>query len=286
MNIVLVEDDPRIADFLQRGLRAEGYQVQHAAHGNEGLSLALSASRQSQQTSAPTPTVVVLDVMVPGMSGMQVCESLRTQGVKLPILMLTALGTLDERVAGLRMGADDYLCKPFEFEELLARLEALARRSQNLLPSRKPILQVADLQLDRERMRASRAGVPLNLTARELALLELLMAAPGRMFSRERILSSVWGYSEDPLTNVVDVYIRRLRSKIDENQSVALIQTVRGLGYRLEEPMPDQGHAIESSTGVARCLRPPQAHESLLAHQKRRTGSETGDAKARPDPLR
>ena len=286
MNIVLVEDDPRIADFLQRGLRAEGYHVQHTAHGNEGLSLALSASRQLQQTSAPTPTVVVLDVMLPGMSGIQICESLRAQGVKLPILMLTALGTLDERVAGLRMGADDYLCKPFEFEELLARLEALARRSQNLLPSRKPILQLADLQLDRVRMRASRAGVPLNLTARELALLELLMAAPGRMFSRERILSSVWGHSEDPLTNVVDVYIRRLRSKIDENQSVALIQTVRGLGYRLEEPVPDQRHAIESSTGVARCFRPPQAHEALVAHQEGRTGSETGDAKARPDLLR
>jgi DNA-binding response OmpR family regulator len=237
MNIVLVEDDPRIADFLQRGLRAEGYRVQHAAKGPEGLSLALEASHQSQRASPPEPTVVVLDVMLPGMSGMLICESLRAQGVKLPILMLTALGSLDERVAGLRMGADDYLCKPFEFEELLARLEALARRCQSLQPGRSPLLQVGDLQLDRERMRASRAGQPLNLTARELALLELLMAAPGRLFSRERILASVWGQSEDPLTNVVDVYIRRLRSKIDENHPVALIQTVRGLGYRLEEPV-------------------------------------------------
>jgi DNA-binding response OmpR family regulator len=206
------------------------------------LALVLETARQAKADAATT--VVVLDLMLPGMNGMEICQTLRAQGIAFPVLMLTALNTLEERVAGLRMGADDYLCKPFEFEELLARLEALARRSQNLLPSRKSILQVADLQLDRERMRASRAGVPLNLTARELALLELLMAAPGRMFSRERILSSVWGHSEDPLTNVVDVYIRRLRSKIDENQSVALIQTVRGLGYRLEEPMSDQGHAI------------------------------------------
>ncbi len=247
MNIVLVEDDPRIADFLQRGLRAEGYHVQHAANGAVGLSLALDAWRHSQRASAPT--VLVLDVMLPGMNGMQICESLRARGVQLSILMLTAMGTLDERVAGLRMGADDYLCKPFEFEELLARLEALARRPQNLQLGRSPLLQVGDLQLDRERMRASRAGVVLNLTARELALLELLMAAPGRLFSRERILASVWGHSEDPLTNVVDVYIRRLRSKIDENQSVTLIQTVRGLGYRLEEPVPS--HAIDKSTGAA-----------------------------------
>jgi DNA-binding response OmpR family regulator len=139
-------------------------------------------------------------------------------------------------VNGLRTGADDYLCKPFEFEELLARLEALARRSHSLQPGRARVLAVADLELDRESMRASRAGASLNLTARELALLELLMGAPGRLFSRERILSSVWGQSEDPLTNVVDVYIRRLRSKIDEGHPVALIQTVRGLGYRLEAP--------------------------------------------------
>jgi DNA-binding response OmpR family regulator len=234
MNIILIEDDPRIADFLQRGLRAEGLQVQRAATGPEGLALVIETARQSKTETAST--VVILDLMLPGMNGMEICQTLRAQGITFPLLMLTALNTLEERVAGLRMGADDYMCKPFEFEELLARLEALARRGQGLKISRPTQLQVADVMLDRESMRASRAGEALNLTARELALLELLMSAPGRLFSRERILSSVWGLNEDPLTNVVDVYIRRLRSKIDEGRPVPLIQTMRGLGYRLEAP--------------------------------------------------
>jgi DNA-binding response OmpR family regulator len=234
MNIILIEDDPRIADFLQRGLRAEGLQVHRAATGPEGLALVMETARQNKTES--NPTVVVLDLMLPGMNGMDICQTLRAQGITFPLLMLTALNTLEERVAGLRMGADDYMCKPFEFEELLARLEALARRGQSPQISRPTHLQVADVTLDRESMRASRAGETLNLTARELALLELLMSAPGRLFSRERILSSVWGLNEDPLTNVVDVYIRRLRSKIDEGRPVPLIQTMRGLGYRLEAP--------------------------------------------------
>jgi len=234
MNIILIEDDPRIADFLQRGLRAEGFQVQRAATGPEGLALVIETARQHKTETAST--VVILDLMLPGMNGMEICQTLRAQGITFPLLMLTALNTLEERVAGLRMGADDYMCKPFEFEELLARLEALARRGQGPQISRPTHLQVADIMLDRESMRASRAGEALNLTARELALLELLMSAPGRLFSRERILSSVWGLNEDPLTNVVDVYIRRLRSKIDEGRPVPLIQTMRGLGYRLEAP--------------------------------------------------
>jgi len=222
MNIILIEDDPRIADFLQRGLRAEGLQVQRAATGPEGLSLVQDAARQARAGQAST--VVVLDLMLPGMNGMDICQALRSQGIPFPILMLTALSTLEERIAGLRMGADDYLCKPFEFEELLARLEALGRRSHGLQLQQRPTqLRVADVVLDRESMRASRAGQPLNLTARELALLELLMSAPGRLFSRERILSSVWGLNEDPLTNVVDVYIRRLRSKIDEGRPTPLM---------------------------------------------------------------
>jgi DNA-binding response OmpR family regulator len=181
----------------------------------------------------------VLDVMLPGASGLEVCQQLRAARVRLPILMLTALGALEDRVAGLRGGADDYLAKPFAFEELLARLEALARRSRGVedgMASAGALLKVADLELDREQMRARRAGVALALTARELALLELLMAHPGRLFSRERILATVWGSSQDPLTNVVDVYIRRLRSKIDDGHAVPLIHTVRGLGYRLEAP--------------------------------------------------
>jgi DNA-binding response OmpR family regulator len=236
MNILLIEDDPRIADFLQRGLRAEGHQVRRSAHGVEGLAMVQDAVRQ--QSPGDRPTVLVLDLMLPGMNGMEVCQTLRAAGFALPILMLTALSTLEDRVTGLRMGADDYLCKPFEFEELLARLEALARRAQPLQPSRQAQLMVDDLVLDRTSMRAARGGQALNLTARELALLELLMSAPGRLFSRERILASVWGHSEDPLTNVVDVYIRRLRSKIDDGYPTPLIHTVRGLGYRLEAPGP------------------------------------------------
>ena len=238
MNIILIEDDPRIADFLQRGLRAEGLQVQRASTGPEGLALILDTVRQNK-ADMPS-TVVVLDLMLPGMNGMEICQTLRSQGVTIPVLMLTALSTLEERVAGLRMGADDYLCKPFEFEELLARLEALARRGQAMQNTRPSHLQVSDLVLDRESMRATRAGEALTLTARELALLELLMSSPGRLFSRERILSSVWGLNEDPLTNVVDVYIRRLRSKIDDGRPVPLIQTMRGLGYRLEAPSEAQ----------------------------------------------
>ncbi len=234
MNILLIEDDPRIADFLVRGLRAEGHHVQRAATGPEGLAMAQAAARE--RIADAEPTVLILDLMLPGMNGMEICQTLRAQGVGLPILMLTALSALDDRVAGLRTGADDYLCKPFEFEELLARLEALGRRARGQQANRPTQLQVADLVLDREQMRASRAGQTLGLTARELALLELLMSAPGRLFSRERILANVWGHSEDPLTNVVDVYIRRLRSKVDEGHAVALIHTVRGLGYRLEGP--------------------------------------------------
>jgi DNA-binding response OmpR family regulator len=230
MNILIVEDDPRIADFLDRGLRAEGHRVKLARTGPEGLDLGRSAAGEA------ATTVMLLDVMLPGMNGLEVCQTLRAAHVHLPILMLTALGSVDDRVTGLRMGADDYLVKPFEFEELLARIEALARRGRLQAPATGQKLKVADLELDLEAMRASRGGEAIVLTARELALLELLMSAPGRLFSRERILANVWGTSEDPLTNVVDVYIRRLRSKIDEGHQPALIHTVRGLGYRLEVP--------------------------------------------------
>lgn len=233
MNILVVEDDARIADFLERGLRAEGHRVQLARTGPDGLAMARDAGRAARDDEAPT--VLLLDVMLPGMSGLEVCQTLRASQVHLPILMLTALGTLEDRVSGLRLGADDYLVKPFEFEELLARIEALARRGHRQAPAASDLLMVADLELDTRTMRASRAGRPIALTARELALLELLMSSPGRLFSRERILANVWGTNEDPLTNVVDVYIRRLRSKIDEGFERPLIHTQRGLGYRLEE---------------------------------------------------
>ena len=230
MNILIVEDDLRISGFLDRGLRAEGHHVRLARTGPEGLALARSVH------DADATTVMLLDVMLPGMSGLEVCQTLRAGLVQLPILMLTALGSLEDRVTGLRLGADDYLVKPFEFEELLARIEALGRRGRLRTMKLTAALKVADLELNLETMRASRGGAPITLTARELALLEMLMSMPGRLLSRERILSTVWGINEDPLTNVVDVYIRRLRSKVDDGHARALIHTVRGLGYRLEAP--------------------------------------------------
>jgi DNA-binding response OmpR family regulator len=223
MNILVVEDDARVADFLLRGLGAEGYRVQLARTGPEGLELARSSEL----------SLLLLDLMLPGLSGLELCQTLRAEGHHVPVLMLTALSNTEDKVSGLRLGADDYLTKPFAFEELLARIEALLRRGREQRP-RATTLQVADLVLDRERMEVTRAGKLVPLTAKELAFLELLMAAPGRVYSRERILSNVWGTNEDPLTNIVDVYVRRLRGKIDEGHPVALLKTVRGLGYRLD----------------------------------------------------
>nr|WP_315598734.1 response regulator transcription factor [uncultured Cupriavidus sp.] len=223
MNILIIEDDARVADFLVRGLRAEGYLLQLARTGPEGLEMARHGEA----------TLLLLDLMLPGMSGLDICQTLRAERNHVPILMLTSLSDVGDRVAGLRLGADDYMTKPFAFEELLARIEALLRRGREQRP-KETLLQVADLILDRERMQVTRAGKPITLTAKELAFLELLMNAPGRVFSRERILSNVWGANEDPLTNIVDVYVRRLRGKIDDNHPVGLLKTVRGLGYRID----------------------------------------------------
>jgi DNA-binding response OmpR family regulator len=235
MNILLIEDDDRIADFLCRGLRAEGHRVQRSADGRAGLALVMDEVRQVGP--ADEMPLLLLDLMLPGLGGLEICQTLRSARIDLPILMLTAQASLEDRVTGLRQGADDYLCKPFAFEELLARLEALARRGRALRPAPPRQLQVGELSLDLDRMQASRSGRPLVLTARELALLELLMAAPGRLFSRERILAHVWGQSSDPLTNIVDVYIARLRQRIDLDGQPSLIQTVRGLGYRMDAPI-------------------------------------------------
>ncbi|KQU91656.1 PhoB family transcriptional regulator [Variovorax sp. Root318D1] len=223
-SILIVEDDPRVADFLVRGLKAEGFAVQHARTGPDGLELA----RRGELA------LLILDLMLPGINGLELCQTFRAEGGQTPVLMLTAMSTTEDKVNGLRLGADDYLTKPFDFEELLARIEALLRRGRDLRPQ-VTTLQVADLVLDRERMRVERAGQPITLTAKELAFLELLMSAPGRVYSRERILANVWGTHEDPLTNIVDVYVRRLRMKIDSEHAVPLLQTVRGLGYRLSE---------------------------------------------------
>lgn len=223
--LLIVEDDARVADFLVRGLRAEGYVPTAVASAEDALPLL----RQGHFDLA------LLDVMLPGQSGMELCQQIRAECLSLPVLMLTAMGAVQERVAGLRCGADDYLTKPFAFDELLARVEALLRRPpQVVAPAGE--LRVGDLVFDRVRMEVRRAGEPLSLTAKELALLELLMSAPGRLFSRERVLSNVWGVDTDPLTNVVDVYVRRLRSKLDLPGQPSRITTVRGLGYRLDSP--------------------------------------------------
>jgi len=232
MNILIVEDDPRVADFLERGLRAEGYRVRVARDGPAGIALARELAAAWRETEQPG--VVLLDLMLPVINGIEVCQTLRASGIATPIIMLTALGAVEDRISGLRMGADDYLVKPFAFEELLARIEALMRRSRDVRPVASRSLVVGTLELDRSTMRVTRAGTELSMTARELALLELFMSAPGRVLSRERILANVWGVDEDPLTNVVDVYIRRLRSKIDPDGQPSAITTLRGLGYRME----------------------------------------------------
>ena len=227
MNLLVVEDDPRVADFLQRGLRAEGYRVRLASDGQAAL-----AAIRTEVYSA-----VLLDVMLPGMNGIEVCQHLRADRNSVSILMLTAMGTVQDRVTGLRCGADDYLTKPFAFDELLARIESLMRRPAEI-QTRGTLttqLKVGALSFDREKMVVYNGAQEISLTAKELALLELLMSAPGRLFSRERILSNVWGTYEDPLTNVVDVYIRRLRGKIDRDGQPSLIQTIRGLGYKIQE---------------------------------------------------
>lgn len=223
MTILLVEDDDRISSFLERGLKAEGLSVAVARTGPDGLELARS----------PDISLILLDLMLPGMNGKDICQELRASGVHTPILMLTAMDSLEDKVTGLRLGADDYLAKPFAFTELLARIEALLRRSGGYEETTTN-LQVGDLVLDRETLQVRRGDRVIELTAKELALLEFMMSAPGRVMSRARILDSVWGYSTDPLTNVVDVYIRRLRAKIDDDEPIHLIKTVRGYGYKID----------------------------------------------------
>jgi DNA-binding response OmpR family regulator len=223
MNLLVVEDDPRVADFLARGLRAEGYLITVARTGPEGLELGRSQPFD----------LIVLDLMLPGLLGLEVCQELRARQVLTPILMLTALDTTEDKIKGLRLGADDYLIKPFDVDELLARIEALIRRNRGFTADSKQLV-VGDLVFDRETLTVRRGNRPVDLTAKELALLELLMSAPGKVFSRERILNRVWGYAEDPLTNVVDVYIRRLRSKIEQGTATPLIKTLRGIGYKLD----------------------------------------------------
>ncbi len=219
MKVLVVEDDPKIRSFIRRGLKEQGFAVEVCGDGDQGLSHALSAAHDA----------IVLDVMLPGRDGLSLLRELRERKNAVPVILLTARSSLAERVEGLGLGADDYLTKPFYMEELIARLHAVVRRSSGEPMS---VLRVADLIVDLISREVKRGDHELELTAREFNLLQLLMRSPGRVLTRTQILEHVWGYDFDPQTNVVDVYIRRVRRKIDRGDSPSLIETVRGVGYR------------------------------------------------------
>jgi two-component system copper resistance phosphate regulon response regulator CusR len=222
MRILVVEDEKRIADFLCRGLQGAGYAVDAALNGGSALDHIHSADYD----------LVVLDLMLPDMDGMKVLERIRNRKAGPPVLILSARGGLDDRVKGLEQGADDYLVKPFAFVELLARVRALLRRGQ---PAPEKLL-VADLSVDCTRRRVTRANETIDLAPKEFGILEYLMRNKGRPLSRTMIVEHVWDMDYDGLTNIVDVYIRHLRSKIDDRFVQKLIQTVRGIGYMIEAP--------------------------------------------------
>ena len=224
MRVLLVEDDERIVDFVQRGLKAEGFSVEVARSGLEAIELGTEGQFQT----------IILDLGLPDLNGRQVCERLRNAGIGTPILMLTARDTVQDKVTGLRSGADDYMTKPFAFEELLARIEVLMRRHSGEIKPEIKELQMADLVLNGETHEVRRGETLIDLTPKEFALLECFMRMPGKVLSRTRILEQVWGYSADPLTNVVDVYIRQLRRKIDDDYDLKLLKTVRGYGYKMD----------------------------------------------------
>jgi DNA-binding response OmpR family regulator len=223
MHILVVEDERRLAQLLRRVLSEERHNVDIALDGNEGLDLALSG----------TYDLIILDLMLPGVEGMELCQDLRKEGVDTPVLMLTARGAVEDRVAGLNAGADDYLTKPFAVDELLARVNALLRRRSRGLEATQ-VLAVGDLTLDLVRHEARRQGKTIELTPKEFSLLEYLMRHPGQVLSRTQITDHVWRYDLDSLSNVVDIYIHYVRDKIDRGFSPPLIKTVRGVGYKIQ----------------------------------------------------
>ena len=226
MKILIVEDEPKTGDYLRQGLREAGFGVELASDGLAGLQLA-----QQQDFD-----LLILDVMLPGLNGWQLLQRLREQGHQVPVLFLSARDQVEDRVKGLELGADDYLVKPFSFAELLARVRTILRRGRSGVEATS--LQVADLELDLLRRRVSRAGKRIELTAKEFALLELLMRRHGEVLPRSLIASQVWDMNFDSDTNVIEVAMRRLRAKVDEGFEPRLIQTVRGMGYVLEVPEP------------------------------------------------
>ncbi|MBE0410462.1 MAG: response regulator transcription factor [Anaerolineales bacterium] len=221
--ILVIEDDEAILKFLRRGLAYEGYQVDTAIDGVSALAIARDNP----------PDLVVLDLMLPGMDGLEVCRRLRTGGA-VPIIILTAKDAVNDRVLGLDMGADDYMVKPFNLDELLARIRALLRRAQ---PSRPQVLRFADLSLDTGTRQAHRGERTIPLTAKEYDLLELFLRNPRQVLTRDMIFDRVWGYDFGGESNIIEVYIRYLRQKLEDGGENRLIHTVRGMGYVLREPI-------------------------------------------------
>lgn len=221
MHVLVVEDDERVAGHVVKGLKAEGYLVDHVADGRDALF----------QAAAGTYDVIVLDRMLPNVDGLKILQTLRASGDSTPVLILSALGYVDNRVKGLRAGGDDYLAKPFVFSELLARVEALSRRKAVVQETTE--LSLADLHMNLLTRTVTRSGQPIDLTAREFGLLEYLLRNAGRVVSRNMLLESVWDYNFDPQTNIIDQHVSRLRQKIDKDFEPPLVQTVRGMGYSL-----------------------------------------------------
>lgn len=222
MRILVIEDEEKVANFIRKGLEQSAYTVDVAPTGEDGVALA----------DVNDYHAVVLDIMLPGMDGLQVVRELRARGKTMPILALTARGSLEDRVQGLDSGCDDYLAKPFAFDELLARLRALLRRASG---PRSPRMEYAGLVVDPVTRKVARDGIPITLTNKEYALLEMLLRHPGQVFTRTALMESIWGYDFDNSSNVLEVYMNFLRKKIDHGFPKKLLHTVRGVGYVLRE---------------------------------------------------
>lgn len=221
MRILVVEDEKKVASFIKKGLEEEGYAVDVATDGEGGLAMAL----------ARVHDLIILDIRLPRMDGLRVLQTLRQDKVTTPVLLLTVRATIEDKVLGLDAGADDYLTKPFAFQELVARVRALLRRRAEAEPT---VLRVSDLSLDPARRTVARGGEKIELTPKEFALLDYFMRHPGRVLTRTMIAEHVWDYSFDTSTNVIDVYVNYLRKKIDADREPKLLQTVRGVGYVLK----------------------------------------------------
>lgn len=226
MRILVVEDDRKIASFVVNGLKQSGFAVDHSADGEEAEALATATAYDA----------AVVDIMIPKLDGLALVQNLRTRGVRTPVIFLSARASVDDRVRGLQSGGDDYLTKPFSFAELLARVQALIRRSSQSASTEPTRLSVADLQVDLLTREVQRGDQKIELQPREFALLEYLMRNSGRVVTKTMILEHIFDYSFDPQTNVVDVLIHRLRAKVDRDFPVKLIHTYRGMGYALKEP--------------------------------------------------